>query len=39
MEEAGDGADLEGSFYQSRGDCTRSQAMIGVGTGGVVPSA
>ena len=34
-EGAGEGADFEGLYYQSRSDCTRPEAVMGVGAGGV----
>ena len=37
-EGAGEGADFEGSYYQSRSDCTRPKAVMGVGAGGGRPS-
>ena len=33
----GRGADFEGLYYQSRSDCTRPKAVMGVGAGGVAP--
>ena len=35
---AGEGADSEGSYYQSRSDCTRPQAVMGRVREGVAPS-
>ena len=37
--EAGEGADFEGLYYQYRSDCTRPEAVMGVGAGGVAPPA
>ena len=33
----GRGADFKGLYYQSRSDCTRPEAVMGVGTGGGRP--
>ena len=35
---AREGKDFQGLYYQSRSDCTRSEAVMGVGAGGGRPS-
>ena len=35
---AGEGADFEGLYYQSRSDCTRPEAVMGWVREGVAPS-
>ena len=37
VERAGEGADFEGLYYQLRSDCTRPEAVMGVGAGGSRP--